>query len=603
MDTSALPNPPGVVPGALREDREVSSALVGARDRDGRVERLIESERTFRQIFECNPQPMLLVDRDSLACLDANRAALALYHCSRKELTGACMTGRRVDGSRAQLHQSNRGVWAGDARRLGGRHRTKSGEPVDIELEIADATFAGRAALLVVAKDVTDSVRLEQQLRYQALYDAVTGLPNRALFTDRLAHALARKSREGGSLAVVILDLGSFHRINGSFGHEAGDLALQQVAARISFEVRSSDTVARIGGGEFAILLEEVQGSTQVEEVCQRIQTSLSSGVLIDCASVPLEASIGITLSDGGDVSGDLLRNASLALYGAQTSGNARSYIYQPEMLERVSGRLQLEADLRLALERNDFRVYFQPVLQLASHRVVGVEALARWTHPVHGAIPPVEFIGLAEETGLIETLGRKVLHEACTRVRKWQTQIPGFADLSVAVNLSPRQLEATASIDEVRSALTSSGLSPADLILEVTETAVMRDVSAAARQLAELRELGVRVSLDDFGTGYSSLSQLRDLPIDILKVDRSFVTTLFKDRFGADLLAMIVHLGESLGIEVVAEGVESRDQARVLQRLGDVFVQGYLYSKPLDPSSTAKFLGARSVESASPAA
>jgi diguanylate cyclase (GGDEF)-like protein/PAS domain S-box-containing protein len=553
-----------------------------------------ESDGPFRQVFERSPQAMFLMDRETLTYLDANPAALALYDYSRAEFVSQCAGDIGIDGPHGQLYRHRRDVWSGGTTRLTGRHRTKAGEAIDVELDITDAFYAGRAALLIVVTDVTAFVSLGHQLNRQALYDAVTDLPNRTLFTDRLAQALARRSRDGMYAAILMLDLCKFQRINGAFGHEAGDLALRRVAETLSLEVRSSDTVARFGGDEFAILLDGVHGFAQVQEVCARIERSLARGVTIDGVTLPLTASIGISLGTSGDLCRDLLRNADLALYGAKSTPEATSYVYQPEIHERVTGRLQLEVDLREALARGQLGVHFQPVLELVSQRVVGVEALARWSHPVHGLIPPVEFIRLAEETGLIDPLWRTVLNQACARVRTWQARIPGFSELSVAVNLSPWQLEDARCVDDVSDALRASGLRPADLILEVTESALMRDLDVAAAHLTRFREMGVRLSLDDFGTGHSSLSQLKDLPIDILKVDRSFVSAMCQDRIAADLLSLIVHLGDALGVDVVAEGVESVDQARALRRLGDMYVQGYLYSKPLDPGSTRRYLAGR---------
>jgi EAL domain-containing protein (putative c-di-GMP-specific phosphodiesterase class I) len=286
-----------------------------------------------------------------------------------------------------------------------------------------------------------------------------------------------------------------------------------------------------------------------------------------------------------------VLRNADVAMYGAKANGKACFQVYEPAMHQRVARRLQMESDLRRALGAGELRVHYQPVFAMSTMRVVGVEALVRWLHPRRGMLPPLDFIPLAEDIGLILPLGRWVLNEACAQVRRWQTEIPGLDDINAAVNISPRQLEDPGIVEDVRTALATAGLSPTKLVLEITESVLMRDVVAAVSRLADLGALGVKLAVDDFGTGQSSLSQLRRFPVNILKVDKSFVDTIAEDRMARDLLSVVVNLGKSLGLDVVAEGVESVAQSRVLQRLVDLFVQGYLYSRPLDVEPMTRFL------------
>jgi diguanylate cyclase (GGDEF)-like protein/PAS domain S-box-containing protein len=556
---------------------------------------LVESERTFRSLFDDNPQPMFVLDLQSFRYLSVNAAALSLYGYTREEFLALEQSDLRVPGQAAQLHEDRLALAHGTKLHFRDtQHRTRAGEVIDVEINIKPLAFAGRPAAIVVVSDVTGRVRLQAELEYQALHDVLTRLPNRALFTDRLDHALARRRRDGGLLAVLFLDLDNFKTINDGLGHSAGDELLRNVAQRLSGELRARDTAARFGGDEFAVLLENIKDAAQVAQVCDRIASALRAGCHIRGTLVSVQVSIGVTYSGDASTSAELLRNADVAMYGAKAHGKACFRTYEPAMHERVAQRLTMESDLRRALDEGGLRVHYQPVLALPSMRVVGIEALVRWQHPARGTIPPADFIPMAEANGLILPLGRWVLEQACGQVRTWQREIDGLADINAAINISPRQLEDPAFVDDVRRALATSGLRPEKLVLEITESTMMRDVVAAATRLGELSALGIRLAIDDFGTGQSSLGQLRRFPVHILKVDRSFVETIGHDQVARDLLSAVVKLGESLGLDVVAEGVETREQALVVQSMGKLYVQGYLYSRPLDAEAMTAYLMTR---------
>jgi diguanylate cyclase (GGDEF)-like protein/PAS domain S-box-containing protein len=555
---------------------------------------LAESDRTFRSFFECNPQPMFLLDVQTFRYLAVNDAALALYGYSREEFLALRQTDLRADDQADQLLDDRVEVRLGSKTHFGDtRHRTKGGLSLDVELDIAHVVFASRDAVVVVVSDVTDRVRLQHELQYRAFHDGLTGLPNRALFTDRVDHALARAARDGRSLAVLFLDLDNFKAINDGLGHAAGDELLKTVAQRLREQLRTEDTAARFGGDEFAVLLEHITDPSQVAHVCQRIAAALRVGCHIQGTPVFAQVSIGVTYSSDGATAEELLRNADMAMYGAKANGKSCFLVFEPVMHQRVAQRLKLESDLRRALDDGHLRVYYQPVFELPGQRIVGVEALVRWLHPDRGMILPLDFIPVAEDTGLIVPLGRWVLKEACAQVRRWQQEIAGLQDLNGAVNISPRQLDDPAIVRHVQEALAASGLRPEKLVLEITESILMRDVAAAAARLEDLSDLGVKLAVDDFGTGQSSLSQLRRFPVDILKIDKSFVDNIDRDPMASKLLTVVAGLGASLGLDVVAEGVESAAQAAIIEGLGTLYVQGYLYSRPLDGDAMTEFLSA----------
>ncbi len=433
---------------------------------------------------------------------------------------------------------------------------------------------------------------LGDQMAHQALHDPLTGLANRLLFGERIAHALARAVRQRETLAVLLLDLDHFKTINDSRGHAAGDAVLVAVAARLAPCVRPSDTVARLGGDEFAILLEDLPDPGEAGVVAARLLAALHAPVPAQGRELALGASIGIALHTP-DREGEpeaLLRDADVALYRAKEGGRGRYMLFDPDMHTIALARLELEADLRRALQRDELVVYYQPIVDLATRRIVGLEALARWPHPRRGLLAPGAFIPLAEDTGLIVPLGRWVLRMACQQIKAWPTPA-GSSGLTLSVNLSGRQLQDTSLAANVETTLQETGLEPARLVLEITESVFMRDVAATRGTLQKLKDQGVRLALDDFGAGYSSLGYLRDFPIDLLKMDKSFIAGIDRDDRKTALARVIVDLGRALDMRIVAEGIETEEQYARVRDIGCPLGQGYDIAPPLPPDAIQALL------------
>ena len=441
----------------------------------------------------------------------------------------------------------------------------------------------------VIARDITHRRQLEEQLVRQALHDPLTELANRALFTDRLEHALARGRRPGVTVAILVIDLDGFKDINDSIGHDAGDDLLTIAGMRLQGHARPSDTVARLGGDEFGVLLEDITTAEAVRSA-QALLEGLATPIVLRDRDLTPTASIGIAIAAGEDAE-TLLRNADTAMYAAKRQGKGRYALFEPAMHATIIERLDLAADLSRAVEKRQLYLCYEPQISLGSGRICSLEGLVRWRHPTRGEVSPGEFIPLAEETGMILAIGRWVLWEACRQVKAWQERWPAPVPLTIAVNLSARQLQHPGIVDEVHAALAAAGLHPKSLVLEITETAIMEQLDAATTILSELRRLGVRLALDDFGTGYSSLSYLQRLPVDILKIDRSFVAGVAKSTEDSALARGILTLGQTLGLETVAEGIETAEQLAVLRELGCQLGQGYLFARPLEPAAVDALL------------
>jgi diguanylate cyclase (GGDEF)-like protein/PAS domain S-box-containing protein len=447
------------------------------------------------------------------------------------------------------------------------------------------------------SRDVSKSKQLQDQLVHEAYHDALTGLANRARFHEQVTEAL-RGSRRTDDVTVLFLDLDGFKEVNDSLGHAAGDQLLVQVADRLRASVREGDLVARFGGDEFAVLIRSIVASVDAQAVARRIVDGLREPFALETRDIHVHASIGVaSAADAGDAD-QLMRNADLAMYQAKTAGGDGWTCYHPRMLSGLVQRLELEADLRLALDRNELSLHYQPTVDLTDGAVVGFEALIRWQHPTRGVIPPIDFIGIAEATGLITGIGRWVLTEACRQAVAWGAGDPA-QPLTMAVNVSVRQFERADLPAVVADVLAETGMPASQLCLEVTESVLMTDTEDNLAQLIRLKALGVHLAIDDFGTGYSSLAYLRRFPVDILKIDRSFVERLGADHDDAALVRTIVQLGRSLGMVTVAEGVEVHEQRTALQEIGCDLAQGYYFARPLPASEAGTLLTPATVPAA----
>ena len=468
------------------------------------------------------------------------------------------------------------------------RLRARDGRYVWVQDEARVVSDPDGSVLQGYLLDVTARHEAEEQLRHQAFHDALTGLANRALFTNRVEHALVLRSQLArAEVAVLFLDLDDFKGVNDTLGHAAGDTLLRGVGVRLRDSLSPSYTVARLGGDEFAVLIEEVAGAASAVDAAERIVATLQKPFEIEGREVFVSASVGIAL---GTVADDLLRAADVAMYRAKASGKAQYAMYMPTMAEDLVGRLELVAELRRA-RREEFVVHYQPLVDLDSGAVVGVEALVRWAHPTRGLIQPGEFIGLAEETGKIVEIGAWVLTEACAQVARWRFETSGAADLNLNVNVSTRQVRPGVLVDAVRAALTESGLPPEALTLELTESVLARRHEELRAVLTDVAALGVRLALDDFGTGYSSLALLQDLPVHTLKVDRSFVSALDADAMRQGFVQAIVDLAKTLDVALVAEGMETAAETSELRRLGCRAGQGFHFAPPLGAEEVGALL------------
>jgi diguanylate cyclase (GGDEF)-like protein len=435
--------------------------------------------------------------------------------------------------------------------------------------------------LLLPLIAVQRAAQMSREREHQALHDPLTGLPNRLLLADRIEHALARDTRSGGRLVLVFLDLDMFKVVNDGLGHTAGDALLVEVAHRLGSVVRAGDTLARFGGDEFAILFEDVPAD-EVGDLATRVTSCLGDPFHFQGREVTVTASIGVARATAGATALSMLRDADAAMHRAKAAGRDRVVHFHTDMHHQDTARLDTEAELRLAVDRGELRAHYQPVLDVGTETILGVEALIRWQHPTRGLLPPSEFIPLAEETGLIVPLGAWILDHVLAQARRVRDQYPAAADLWVAVNLSARQLHTPGLVDDIALALDRNRIPPAQLHLEITESVVMNNLDTTQDTLHGLRSLGVHLAVDDFGTGYSSLAYLKQLPVSTLKIDRSFITDLGNpDSTDWPIVDAITNLATALHLDVIAEGVETREQLHALRTLRVPAAQGYYWSRP----------------------
>jgi diguanylate cyclase (GGDEF)-like protein/PAS domain S-box-containing protein len=452
--------------------------------------------------------------------------------------------------------------------------------------------------IVLNTRDVSERKAFEAELQHQAFHDAVTGLANRALFKDRVEHMIERQARDNLPVSILFMDLDDFKTINDSLGHAAGDRMLSEVGERLKNSLRQADTAARLGGDEFAVLLEDGGDGVDAAEVAARILASLEGPFHLEGKEVFARASIGIATADAGtggpEGAEELLRNADVAMYMAKEAGKGRYQVFEPAMHDTALRRLELKADLQRAVDNGEFVLHYQPVIELATGRIEGLEALVRWQHPTRELIAPLDFIPLAEETGLIVSLGRWVLQEACMQARRLQELYVMDPPLQMAVNLSARQLQRPEIVGEIAETLMQTRLDPSSLVLEITESVMMQDMDLSIQRLAELKELGVQLAVDDFGTGYSSLNYIRRFPVDILKVDKSFVDGVNEGGEESALTAAIIELAGILRLRPVAEGIERADQLEKLLALQCDLGQGYYFAKPLPLEAVDELLTTR---------
>jgi diguanylate cyclase (GGDEF)-like protein/PAS domain S-box-containing protein len=528
---------------------------------------------------------------------ECNRATVELFGYSREDLFRMKLQDLFADeAERDRIMVDLDGF--GSVSDFAARIRNKNGSVLECAVSAsarrgADGAVIGYQAIL---EDRTERNRAEKQLIHGAFHDVLTGLPNRALFMDRLERVIVQsKRRPTYRFALLFVDLDRFKLVNDTLGHMAGDELLIAVARRLERCLRAEDTVARFGGDEFAILLDSIHEVRDATRIAERINFELALPFRVGRREVASSASIGIALSATGyDKSEDVLRDADAAMYRAKAGGRARYEVFDTDMHARAVGQLQLEKDLRKAVEDQEFEVFYQPIVSLESGNITGVEALLRWRHPSRGLLLPDEFISVAEQTGLIVPIGWFVMREACHQMRVWQEDpTPPSSALTLGINLSARQFHQPDLAPRIDEILRETGLDPARLRLELTEHVVMGDPDLAAAMLGDLQLRGVRITLDDFGTGHSSLQHLHRLPISTLKIDRSFISGLADTNRG--VVQTIVALGESLSLEAVAEGVETLEQLETLRTLGARFAQGFLFAEPLDArAATEVLLGRR---------
>jgi len=547
---------------------------------------LRQSEERYHRLVELSPDAIIVHTAGTIVFI--NRAGMRLLGASTStELIGQPI----IDFVHADYRESVRrridqGLQANIEVPFAEEKFVRvDGVEIDVEVGAVPFIYENEPAVQVVARDISARKLIETKLIHDAFHDALTGLPNRALFKEHLKLAVQRaKKKEPYLYAVLFLDLDRFKNINDSLGHTVGDELLIGIARRLESHIRPVDRVARLGGDEFAILLDGIDQPSDATRVAKRLQHELQAPFSVRGHDVFTSASVGIAMSsaayDGPD---EVVRDADTAMYRAKALGKARYEIFDLEMHSRAVALLKLETDLRLALERQEFFVQYQPIMKLGTNRIHGFEALVRWRHPERGLLLPSEFIPVAEETGLIVPLGRWVLWEACRQTREWQQKFPGYESLTLSVNCSGKQFMQADVIEQIKVILAETEFDPHLLQLEITESAVIENTATVTEMIIELRNLGIRLSMDDFGTGYSSLSYLHNFPIHTLKIDRSFISN--KGEVGDnEIVRTIIMLARNLGLDVVAEGVETTEQLNYLRALDCEYAQGFLFSHPLDP-------------------
>ncbi len=584
---------------------------------------LAERDQLFQLISENAADMIALVDGDGRRLYNSPAYEKVLGYSPEDLKTTSSFDQIHPDDRPRVLQAAEKARMGGHGERMEYRIRHKDGSWRTLESTASAIRNAKGQTdkLVIVNRDITERKRAEELLAHNAFHDGLTNLPNRALFLDRLQHALTLSKRHTNyKFAVLLIDVDEFKIINDSLGHKAGDELLIQIAQRLKDAVRradlvarprvsgfpdrlaNDDTLARLGGDEFTVLLDDIRDPIEAVRVAERVQTELASPFLVNSQEIVISASIGIASSVSPHTQAeDLVRDADIAMYRAKRAGKARCEVSDAAMHASAVKRLRLETELRRALEQGEFRVHYQPVVSVQTGKIAGFEALTRWQSP-EGLRAPIEFIAVAEEIGLIIPMNRQLLREACKDLRAWQSEFPSNPPLTMSVNVTAREFAQPDLPSQIGKTLAESGIDPSCLQLEIVETIAMGDAEKSGQVLAQLKALGVRMSIDDFGTGYSSLSRLRRIPVDTLKIDRAFIMHMDTDSESREIVRIIIMLAHNLGLKVVAEGTETAEHIRLLKQLNCEMSQGYFFSRPADEQAMRKLLASNCAASAASA-
>lgn len=579
--------------------RRVSKARETSAATEAKQTALCASERRFRSLVK-NSQDVIAIIDEQGECHFISPAASAIWGADPSELVGTSIYNLVDEEDGIGLRKIIQSVAIDSGATVHTELRMRTPNSRWGEFEVTASNLLREPSIegiVLTCRDVSERKQFQAQLIHQAFNDGLTGLPNRALLMNRLQHAAERAARHETKIAVIFLDLDNFKFINDSLGHEAGDALLIAVAERLKACVRPGDTVARLGGDEFTILLESIEGLETATRVAERIVESLREPIQLGSREVFATGSIGIVIGDESHTRSDiLLRDADTAMYQAKADGKARYVVFDRSMTENAIERMEMENDLRQAIDRGQLRLHFQPIIGLQSGNVDEVEALVRWEHPTWGLVAPIRFIPIAEETGLILPIGLWVFEEACLHQKKWSEKYPNNPELVVSINVSARQIQSHSFVSEVAAILERTGVNGHSVKVELTESAVIlsRDMDTIVQRLTALRDLGISVALDDFGTGYSSMSHLSQLPIDTLKIDQSFVRALGDSAESDAIVKAILALAKSLRLVVTSEGIETMEQLNTLTDMGCELGQGYYFAKPLTNDAFESLLAAR---------
>lgn len=568
---------------------ELNKKLRGEIETRKRIEEALhDSEEQYRLLFESNPHPMWVYDLETFYFLAVNRAAIYHYGYSREEFLAMTIKDIRPLEDITALLDSISGIDTGFNMAGIWRHRKKDGSIIYVEINAHTITFAGRRAEVVLANDVTERKWMEEKVKHMAFHDALTSLPNRILFNDRITQALAHAHRNKEMFAVLFIDVDRFKGINDALGHTIGDQLLREVADRLKSCVRNQDTVARFAGDEFTLLVLGINQAEHAVDVACKILGAFKRSWMVSKHELYITASIGIALyPNNGEDTETLLKNADAAMYYAKEQGRNNYQFYTPAMHARTFEKMKMETSLRRALDREEFVVYYQPLVSISTGMVVGMEALVRWRHPDRGLMLPEEFLALSENTRIIVFIDELVLYTVCTQIKIWQNV--GFEPVCVAVNISAHTFQQPKFVETVMSVLEKTGLDPHLLGLEITESVAMQDIETTILKLDKLSGLGIQISIDDFGTGFSSLYYLKKFPIHKLKISQHFVNGIVTDQNDKVIVSSVIALAQNLKFKVVAEGVENEEQLIFLKQRQCDEIQGYLFCKPLPAEAFVK--------------